>query len=90
MGSRENTKTGRDKEKGAIFDARTANGRDMSHFGSLAQSALRSIETTFEKRAANALLSNRGGLLPTLDETPKADAGDWELVTWLVVLDPKS
>ena len=73
-----------------IFDARTANGQDMSHFGRLAQSALRSIERTFEKRAATNLLSSRAGLLPTLDETPKADAGDWELVTWLVVLDLKS
>jgi hypothetical protein len=48
------------------------------------------IERTFQKRATTTLFSGRGGLLPTLAETPTADAGDWELVTWLTVLDPKS
>lgn len=73
-----------------LFDARNQNGSDMKHCNVLAQSALRSIERTFQKRAATSLLSSRGGLLPTLAETPKADDGDWELVTWLAVLDPKS
>ena len=44
---------------------------------------------TFQRRAAAALLSSRSGLLPTMDETPQADTGDWELVTWLVVMDAK-
>lgn len=73
-----------------LFDGRTHDGRDMSHYDGLAQSALRSIENTFQKRAATSLLAGRGGLLPTLEETPMADGGDWELVTWLVVLDPKA
>ena len=63
--------------------------RDPKRDG-LAQSALRSIERTFQKRAVSGLLSSRSGLLPTTDETPKADAGDWELVTWLVVMDSKA
>ncbi len=73
-----------------LFDTSTQGGSDMSHFDSLAQSALRSIERTFQKRAATSLLSGRGGLLPSTTETPKADAGDWELVTWLVVMDSTS
>ncbi len=43
------------------------------------------VERTFQKRAAASLLSGRGGSLPSTTETSKADAGDWELVTWLVV-----
>ena len=73
-----------------LFDTRTEGGADMSHFDGLAQSALRSIERTFQKRAVSSLLSSRSGLLPTADETPKADAGAWELVTWLVVMDSKA
>jgi hypothetical protein len=60
----------------------------MSHYNGLVQSALHSIEATFRKRAAISLLSSRDGLLPGADETPKADAGDWQLVTWLVVTAP--
>jgi len=73
-----------------LFDTRTQGGTDMSHYDVLATSALASIERTFQKRAATSLLSSRGGLLPTLAETPKADDGDWELVTWLAVLKPDS
>lgn len=69
-----------------LFDVRTKDGTDMSHYDTLARSALRSIEATFQKRAAASLLSSRGGLLPTTAETPTANADDWELVTWLVVL----
>jgi len=71
-----------------LFEARTKDGTDMTHYDDLARSALRSIEATFRKRAAAALLSSRSGLLPTMDETPHADTGDWELVSWLVVMDP--
>jgi hypothetical protein len=35
------------------------------------------------------VLSCRSGLLPTMAETPQADTGDWELVTWLVVMNAK-
>ena len=72
------------------FEASTANGSDMSHYAGLIASALRAIQASFERRAAGQLLSGRDGLLPTKNEIPDADAGDWELVTWLVILDPKS
>jgi hypothetical protein len=71
-----------------VFESQTRGGADMAHYDGLARSALRSIEATFQKRAAVNLLASRGGLLPTRGETPTADAGDWELVTWLVVASP--
>jgi hypothetical protein len=71
-----------------LFDTRTQDGADMSHYNAMAQSALHSIEATFKKRAATSLLSSREGLLPMMESTPKADAGDWQLVTWLVVTAP--
>lgn len=72
------------------FDAATNGGSDMSHYDALVASALRTIETTFRKRAATTLLSGRDGLLPTLGESAHADDGDWELVTWIVVLGDQS
>ena len=72
-----------------LFDTRTQNGADMGHYDTLAKSALRSIEATFQKRAAANLLASRSGLLPTATETPTANADDWELVTWLVVMADK-
>ena len=71
-----------------LFDQRTKDGADMSHQDGLIQKALASIERTFQRRAAAALLSGRGGVLPTAEETPQADSGDFELVTWVVILAP--
>lgn len=68
------------------FQSATSHGKDMSHYENLIASALRTIEATFQKRAAQALLSSRDGLLPTTAETVSADHQDWELVTWIVVL----
>lgn len=69
------------------FNAATSEGSDMSHYDVLIQKALASIQHTFQRRAAVALLSGRGGMLPTAAETPAADTGEFELVTWLVILD---
>jgi hypothetical protein len=71
------------------FDARNANGSDMSHESRLLDSAMESIKRTFARRATTSLLSGRNGLLPLASETPSS-SDDMELVTWLVVLDPKS
>jgi hypothetical protein len=72
------------------FDAATTGGADMDHYGDLIASALRTIEATFQKRATTSLLAGRDGLLPTTAESAHADDGDWELVTWLVVLPPNA
>lgn len=72
-----------------LFDGRTAQGTDMTHYDGLIQKALSSIQHTFQRRAAATLLSGRGGLLPTASETPAADTGDFELITWLVIMKPE-
>ncbi|WP_306535036.1 helicase-related protein [Geobacter sp.] len=72
-----------------LFDARTKDGADMSHYTGLIQKALASIEHTFRRRAAVGLLSGRSGILPTAAETPIADSGDFELITWLVIMEGK-
>ncbi len=53
------------------------------------QSALASFaEKPLREAATSALLSGRGGVLPTAAETPKAESDDFELVTWFVILAP--
>ena len=71
-----------------LFDTRTADGADMSHYNGLLEKALASIEETFQKRAATSLLSGRGAVLPTGKETPTSDGEAFDLVTWLVILRP--
>jgi hypothetical protein len=73
-----------------LFDQRTADGTDMSHYGSLVVKALASIEHTFRKRAASSLLASRGAVLPTTSETPSSEGSDFDLVTWLVILDSET
>jgi SNF2 family DNA or RNA helicase len=72
------------------FDAKTADGADMSHYSELLTKALASIENTFRKKATSNLLSGRDAVLPTAGETPAADGNDFDLVTWLVILEPES
>ena len=73
-----------------LFDANTKSGADMSHYDSLIQNALDSIERTFQRRATATLLASRGAVLPTAAETPSADSDDFELLTWVVILAPNS
>ena len=70
------------------FDARNANGSDMSNESRLLDSAMESIKRTFARRATTSLLSGRDGLLPLASETPSS-SDDMELVTWLVVMEPQ-
>lgn len=70
------------------FDARNANGSDMSHESRLLDSAMESIKRTFARRATSSLLSGRDGLLPLASETPSS-SDDMELITWLVVMEPQ-
>jgi SNF2 family DNA or RNA helicase len=71
-----------------LFDQRTRDGSEMSHYGGLLNKALASIEHTFQRRAAASLLSGRSALLPTAAESPTSKGDDFDLVTWLVILDP--
>jgi SNF2 family DNA or RNA helicase len=71
-----------------LFDASTQDGADMSHYDGLLRKALASIELTFQKRAAANLLSSRNAKLPSSAETPTKDGADFDLVTWMVILNP--
>jgi len=61
----------------------------MAHYSDLVQKALASIQHTFQRRAAVALLSGRGGMLPTAAETPVAQSDEFELIAWLVIMQPE-
>lgn len=60
----------------------------MAHYDQLIRKATESITRTFTKRAAASLFSGRDGKLPTNNETPSELDNEYELLTWLVVLDP--
>lgn len=49
---------------------------------------MESIKRTFARRATNALLAGRDGLLPMASETPTS-SDDMELVTWLIIMQPQ-
>jgi SNF2 family DNA or RNA helicase len=69
-----------------LFDQRTLDGTDMSHYDELLQKALISIESTFQRRAIGSLLSGRNGILPLSNDTPASKSDDFDLVSWLVIL----
>lgn len=71
-----------------IFDKETSNGQNMDKYDELLRRAVVSIEKTFQRRAARSLLDSRDGILPSADETPDADKEDFELITWLVIMEP--
>lgn len=63
---------------------------NRSGVGKAASSCSRvSINRAFARRATNALLAGRDGLLPMASETPTS-SDDMELVTWLIIMQPKS
>jgi SNF2 family DNA or RNA helicase len=70
-----------------LFDRNTQDGADMSHYGELLQKALASVERTFQRRAASSLLTSRDAKLPTADATPTSSGDEFDLVTWLVILE---
>ena len=74
----------------SLFDAKTSDGSDMNNYDELLKRALASIENTFQRRSAAGLLSSRNAMLPTADQTPAANGSDFDLVTWLVIMEAKS
>ncbi len=71
----------------AIFDQRTSNGAEMDHYNGLILHAVRDIVSTFTRRAGEQL-GRKGGLLPRAAAQPTRVDGDYELVTWLAIVDP--
>lgn len=67
-----------------IFNSETSNGNEMKKYDELLEKAINEITRTFKKRAVGALLSGRGGKLPTQAQQVKG-ADDFELITWLII-----
>lgn len=71
-----------------IFDQRTSNGTVMDRYNGLILHAVDNIVRTFVRRAGKQL-RRKDGLLPRATTQPTRVDGDYELVTWLAILDPK-
>jgi SNF2 family DNA or RNA helicase len=67
-----------------LFDAETNNGEDMRQYSSLLEKAVTAIAAQFERKNAGNLFSGRGGKLADVGKQVKS-AGDFELITWLVI-----
>ena len=72
-----------------LFDSRTSDGSDMELYDQLLQKVLSSIEHTFARRAATSLLAGRDAVLPQADESPASDGRDFDLVSWLVIMEDR-
>ena len=68
------------------FARRTGHGREMAEYDALAASALRSIADAFADAERRRLGQDRGALISRQADRPRG-AADFELATWLVILD---
>ncbi|MCC5804921.1 MAG: hypothetical protein JJU00_01215 [Opitutales bacterium] len=80
-------KTGADEHLCDLFDAATRDAAGMERYNRLARLALASIARTFQRRSAASLLAGRDGKLPTAAETPGELELEYELLTWLVIME---
>ena len=62
-------------------------GANITHRDGLLKKAPASFEHTFQRRAAKSLLGSREALLPTATDKLTSDGGDFNLLTWLVILE---
>lgn len=69
------------------FDRQTNQGVDMAAYTLPLEKAVKSIQQTFQRRNTKQLQMGRGGLLVGKGEQPQ-DLGDFDLITWLVLLTP--
>jgi hypothetical protein len=72
-----------------LFDQQTNHGSNMNDYNRLLSKALQSIESTFARRALTGLLGARSSVLPQASESPTSSGDEYELVTWLVIVNEK-
>lgn len=72
-----------------IFDRRTGDGMRMGHYNGLVLQAVRHIARKFSRRAADQLV-RKDGLLPRSSAQPTRLDDDYELVTWLAIVDAEN
>jgi hypothetical protein len=66
------------------FNQQTYNGEDVSHYSSLIEKAVASIERTYKKRAVASLFTDRGAVL--IEKSKQVtETTDFELITWLII-----
>lgn len=70
----------------AIFDKKTEDGQNMSHYSNLLKNAIASIVHTFQKRTAAIITRDRDFTIPTTTSQP---VDDFELVSYLVIMKPE-
>jgi len=68
-----------------LFDAQTQDGADMGAYSALLDQAVAAIASSFRKRMGAQLTLGRGGVLPE-QQKQVTQAGDFDLITWLVIL----
>ncbi len=71
-----------------LFDRATDNGKDMSQYNQLLQSAVSSIARTFKQRSLAQLQTSRSATLPDPQQQVTATT-DFDLVTWLIIKNPE-
>jgi hypothetical protein len=67
-----------------LFDSETKDGEDMQRYSALLDKAVSAIAAQFERKNASNLFAGRGGKLTDASKQVKS-AGDFELITWLVI-----
>jgi SNF2 family DNA or RNA helicase len=68
----------------SLFNQQTHNGEDVSHYSSLIEKAVASIERTYKKRAVASLFTDRGAVL--IEKSKQVtETTDFELITWLII-----
>jgi superfamily II DNA/RNA helicase len=68
-----------------LFDNETSNGEDMETYNVYLETAVKSIRSTFIKRAASSLAGGRDAVLLPEDQQVRANT-DFDLITWLVIM----
>ncbi len=72
-----------------LFDAATNQGKDMARYTELLKKSVLAIVSTFKRRALRSLTESRDAVLVPQTAQPH-EVEDFELVTWLVIVDKPS
>ncbi len=71
-----------------IMDKKTKGFKDMSLYENLIQKSMKAIGKTQEKKIGSGISSNRGFKIP-LSNSGDSRTDQYDLITWLVIVDPK-
>jgi len=72
-----------------MFDKQTSNGANMAHYETLIQRATESVASAFRDRVLDQI-NREDGLIPKSPEQPSESESEFELLTWLVLLNDRS